>query len=109
MSLELHRQALRRHNRTSQSRISKRAAWAIDILAYGVTGFAILFTFDQVRLIWLDHNAAGVSVMSWCFYTISASVWLTYGLIHKERALVIANSCWVVLNFTVALGAFLYA
>src|SRR6266849_3791330 len=40
----------------------------------------MLMTIPQVLTIWLRHEAAGVSVISWSAYFVSAALWFWYGL-----------------------------
>jgi uncharacterized protein with PQ loop repeat len=80
----------------------------IDTLAYIVSILSLLFTGDQIRIIWFEHRAGGVSVLSWLFYTISAFVWLVYGLVHKDKALIITNFLWVAFALAVVIGVVVY-
>jgi Sugar efflux transporter for intercellular exchange len=39
---------------------------------------------------------------------ISAFVWLVYGLVHKDKVLIIINFLWVAFAFTVVIGVVVY-
>jgi uncharacterized protein with PQ loop repeat len=80
----------------------------IDALAYGVSILSLFFTIDQVRIIWINHNASGVSLISWVFYTVSAAVWVFYGYIHKDRVIFITNGVWVAFSVFIVVGVALY-
>jgi len=43
----------------------------------------------QVVEIWLGKNATGVSVTSWLLYIVLAIIWLFYGIVHKEKPIII--------------------
>ncbi len=80
----------------------------IDRLIY-ITGIAgPFFTLPQVLEIWRDHNAAGVSVPSWISYCIMSIIWLTYGVVHKEKPIIYSQIVWIFFNFAVAVGAIIY-
>jgi uncharacterized protein with PQ loop repeat len=99
----VHRHQVRRKKKPSGSMFRK-----IDALTYVITLLNLFFTLDQVRIIWIEHDAAGVSLITWGFYTLAAVVWLFYGLVHKERVIVVANTCWIVMNAIITIGALLY-
>lgn len=82
--------------------------FSIDALAYIVSFLSLLFTLDQVRIIWIEHNANGVSLLSWIFYTVSAFVWLCYGVIHKDRVLMITNILWVAFSLFIVIGVIIF-
>ncbi len=81
----------------------------MDKLVYAASIFTPLMTLPQVYIIWVQKSAAGISVISWIGYFISALIWLIYGFIHREKPIILMNFSWVVLDLAVILGAFLYA
>ena len=80
----------------------------MDTLAYTASGFSLLFTLDQVRIIWIAHNVDGVSLLAWAAYTLSSSVWLAYGYMHRDRVLIITSFLWIIFKGLVVLGAIIY-
>ena len=58
-------------------------------LIAGVIG--VLGWYPQVKRIWIDKKADGVSVPSFAAIAISLLLWLTYGIIKNSIAIVIAN------------------
>jgi uncharacterized protein with PQ loop repeat len=70
--------------------------------------FTLLMTVPQVLTIWLTHQAAGVSVLSWGAYLISALVWFWYGLMKHDRNIYLPCIGWIVLDGGVVGGALLY-
>ena len=98
---------MRRKGHTESS-IRKGAMWRLDILVYCVSIAGMLVTLDQVRLIWVEHNAGGVSLFTWAFYTAASCVWLGYGHAHKDNVIFLTSCAWIVINGTVALGVMIY-
>ena len=47
----------------------------------------MLMTIPQVWTIWVGHQAAGVSVLSWGAYLVSALLWFFYGLERRDPAI----------------------
>jgi uncharacterized protein with PQ loop repeat len=80
----------------------------IDTIVYVVSVASPVLTMPQVYQIYSEGNAAGVSAISWGAYTLFSIPWLLYGVVHKERVLIINNSLWIVMNACVFIGALLY-
>ena len=50
----------------------------------GMSIFTLLMMVPQVLTIWVSREAAGVSVLSWGAYLISAILWLWFGLRQRQ-------------------------
>ena len=46
----------------------------------GMSIFTLVMSIPQILAIWVQHQAAGVSVVSWSAYLLSALLWFWYGL-----------------------------
>ena len=75
----------------------------IGLLA-GVIG--VLGWCPQVKRIWIDKKADGVSVPSFAAIAISLLLWLTYGIIKNSIAIVIANILALIVIIAIAFGAY---
>jgi uncharacterized protein with PQ loop repeat len=95
--------------RRSPAAALRRRERIMDALVYAVSLLGPLFTLDQAAKIWVEHNAQGVSALTWGFYTVSACVWLAYGIVHRQKVIIFANVLWVVINSVIALGIVLYS
>ncbi|PIR03991.1 MAG: hypothetical protein COV59_02295 [Candidatus Magasanikbacteria bacterium CG11_big_fil_rev_8_21_14_0_20_39_34] len=80
----------------------------IDRAIYFVGFFGPIMTLPQLSKIWLEKNAEGVSAVSWGAYIIVAIFWVLYGLIHKEKPLVVISLVWIVLEFMIVTGTLMY-
>jgi uncharacterized protein with PQ loop repeat len=80
----------------------------IDKLIYFVIALGLIITIPQVYKIWIDKNAAGVSIVSWSGYLIISFFWLTYGFVHKEKPIIISNILWIFMYILIILGVWLY-
>ncbi len=67
-----------------------------------------VMTIPQVWQIYSTQDATGVSLISWSWYLFSAFVWLAYGIIHKEKAIVFAQSLWIVTEIILITGIIIY-
>jgi uncharacterized protein with PQ loop repeat len=51
----------------------------------GLSIFTMVMTIPQVFTVWIGHQTAGVSLISWSAYLISALVWFWYGIQRLDR------------------------
>src|ERR1700716_2699930 len=70
--------------------------------------FTMLMTVPQVLTIWVGHQAAGVSVVSWSAYLFSAILCFWYGLQKKDRNFYLPCVGWAGLDSAVIVGAVVY-
>jgi len=70
--------------------------------------FTMVMTIPQVLTIWLRHQAAGVSLVSWSAYLLSAFVWFWHGLQRRDPNIYLACIGWMILDGAVIVGALLY-
>jgi uncharacterized protein with PQ loop repeat len=74
----------------------------------GMSIFTLLMTVPQVVTIWVGHQAAGVSVLSWSAYLLSALLWFWFGLKKQDRNIYLPCVGWIVMNGAVVAGALMY-
>jgi uncharacterized protein with PQ loop repeat len=74
----------------------------------GMSVFTLLMTLPQVLTIWVGHKAAGVSVLSWSAYLLSAVLWFWFGLQQRDKNIYLPCVGWVVLDGAVIAGALVY-
>jgi uncharacterized protein with PQ loop repeat len=75
----------------------------------GTSVFTLLMTVPQVLTIWVGHRAAGVSVISWSAYLLSAVLWFWYGFRKRDKNIYLPCVGWVGLDAAVIIGAVIYA
>jgi uncharacterized protein with PQ loop repeat len=74
----------------------------------GMSVFTMLMTVPQVLTIWVSQQAAGVSVLSWSAYLLSALLWFWYGLQKRDRNIYLACVGWIILDAAVIAGALVH-
>jgi Sugar efflux transporter for intercellular exchange len=103
---------LRKRHRARQTPLATARSWALvrltDYMVYAASGLSILFTTDQARIVWIDHNVSGISLPAWGCYLVSSSVWIFYGWVHKDRTILIMNTLWVFMYVLIVVGAIIY-
>ena len=93
MSVNSHPHTLRR----------KKAPAAIDRLVYVAVFAGPAMTLPQLYSIWVQHRR-GVSLISWVAYMLVAFIWVIYGIKHRERAVILVNLIWLVMDFLIVAG-----
>ena len=66
--------------------------------------FTMVMTVPQVWSVWVAHETAGVSLLSWGAYLLSACLWFAYGLQKRDKTIYVACVGWVLLDGAVVLG-----
>jgi uncharacterized protein with PQ loop repeat len=63
----------------------------------------------QVWNIYINHNVAGLSLVSWSLWAFFNLFWLAYGFLHKEKPIIVTYALWFLMNASVAIGILLYS
>jgi len=74
----------------------------------GMSIFTIVMTVPQIWNIWVDQQAAGVSVLSWSAYLVSALLWFWHGVRQRDRNIYLPCIGWIAADGAVIAGAILY-
>lgn len=85
-----------------------KAKRIMDKAIYGIALAGPVMTIPQITKIWIEKNAAGISLISWCSYLILTFFWLAYGVMHKEKPIVFTNIIWIFIYTLIITGAFIY-
>ena len=51
--------------------------------------FTMVVTVPQVLTIWISHRGAGISIVCWGGYLVSAAAWLWYGLQESDKNILV--------------------
>ncbi|KKQ94808.1 MAG: MtN3 and saliva related transmembrane protein [candidate division CPR2 bacterium GW2011_GWC1_39_9] len=108
MSLASHLHSHPKNEENFNKLHSKKSVQIIDKLAMIVGVLAPLTALPQIYQLIITKDATGVSILAWVLYIITASFWIIYGVAHKERAIIINNALWAILEFIIVLLALIY-
>jgi uncharacterized protein with PQ loop repeat len=110
MSHPHHHQSIRKRALNGKKPYPHQNVWInfLDkfIIALGVIN--IFATLPQVLQIWIGQDASGVSVISWSYYTFFSFMLFLYGLVHREKPIIITYSFSFILYGLIAFGALTY-
>jgi uncharacterized protein with PQ loop repeat len=80
-----------------------------DRVILGVCILVPLSNLPQLFKIWLHKDASGVSALSWGFFACFSSLLLVYGVLHKEKPIVLMYCLLAIIQVSVAVGAIVYS
>lgn len=80
----------------------------IDRVIYVVGIFSVLVLVPQLATILSTRSAEGVSILTWIGFFISSSFWLVYGLLHKEKPIIITNTGALIIDLMVIVSILIY-
>lgn len=67
-----------------------------------------IMTTPQIINVWVHHNVEGLAIASWGTYVMTSSFWLFYGILHRERAIILVNIAWILAHASVVTGILLF-
>ena len=85
-----------------------RSDAALRRLLGGMSIFTMVMTIPQVLTIWVGQRTAGVSILSWSAYLISAMLWFWFGLQKQDRNIYLPCVGWIALDIAVIVGVIVY-
>ena len=80
----------------------------MDKVIYVVVIVGVLMNIPQVAKIWIGQNATGVSVISWGAFFIISIFWLIYGIMHKEKPIILSSIGVMFFQALVVIGTLIY-
>ena len=88
---------------------SDRLKRAVDVLIFPVGFLSVFALIPQFWNIWVLHDASGVSFATWILAFCANIVWVTYGIVHRDRAIITISACQGVLQFSIAIGVLVWS
>lgn len=65
-------------------------------------------TIPQIWTIFRYQQVEGLSLVMWILYTIGVIPFLIYGIVHKEKPLIVLNILWLIAQITIITGILIY-
>ena len=76
----------------------------VDKGIYVIAALGPLSAFDQVWQIWATGNKSGVSLVMWLSWIPGAIFWLTYGLLHRDKPIILTQTLWLIMQIAIVSG-----
>ncbi len=86
----------------------QQAATALEKTLRLFSVVTLMLTIPQVLTVWVGREVAGVSLVSWSAYLVSACLWFVYGLQKGDRTIYLACIGWIVMDAAIVIGVVLY-
>jgi len=67
-----------------------------------------LIELPQLLEIYIKKSAQNVSIITWSFFVLFGIPWIIYGIVHKEKPIVILYALWIIIDSLIVLGIVLY-
>ena len=96
------------HKELEQYPHPNRLKQVMDKLVYAVGILGPAFGTTQVYKIWTEQNASGISLAMFGPHMLFNLIWITYGILHKEKPIIMMYSLWFIINTLITVGAIIY-
>lgn len=80
----------------------------INKAIYLVALIGPIMTLPQLYEIWINKTVAGVSLLTWGAYALVSFVWILYGVIHKEKPILISQTLLLILELSIVIGVLIF-
>jgi MtN3 and saliva related transmembrane protein len=92
-----------------QSPGKKKYILMLDKLVLSLAVIAPLFEIPQLFEIYAKKAAENVSIITWGFFALMAIPWFIYGIVHKEKPIIILYLLWFLIDSTIVIGILMYS
>lgn len=67
-----------------------------------------LMSLPQLLEVYMNQNADNISFLSWSSWAFFNLIWLIYGIVHKERPIIITYTLWFIVNAMMAISVIIF-
>jgi uncharacterized protein with PQ loop repeat len=67
-----------------------------------------IMALPQLIAVYSTQNATNISFLSWGSWALMNLFWLAYGIVHKEKPIIVAYILWFIVNTMMALAPILF-
>lgn len=80
----------------------------VDKIIFAAAIIEPIFTLPQAYVIFKNHNATDVSLVTWFGFNILTIIWLWYAIAHRDKIVLVYQGLFFVFNTLVIVGGLLY-
>lgn len=84
--------------------MKKQKTKTLDQLTFATGLLLPLLTIPQAYTVLIEKETAGVSLFTWTFYLFASLLFATFGIIHKERLLIVTYVPFTIIEAAIVLG-----
>ena len=89
-------------------RQKKKRIAIVEKVSYIAVALGIIMTVPQIMTIWIEKKVDGVSIVTWVSYSLLTVFWIYYGVLHKEKPIIIGNVLGLLVNIAIVTGVLLF-
>ena len=80
----------------------------LDRLILSLAILGPMANIPQIWKIFAEKNTAGLSLTTWSIFVVITIPWIIYGIVHKEKPIIVANILWFTTQLIVTAGIIIY-
>ena len=78
------------------------ANWSVEIIGIIAGVLGIIAWFPQLKKIWIEKSAEGISLLAFLMILLALTLWFIYGYMISSPALMISNGAtWILICFVI--------
>lgn len=82
---------------------------AIDRLCYVASVFMPATAIPQIYQLYSTQDVSGLSLLMWVLYFVGIIPFLLFGIVHKEKQLIVLNVLWLIATVMMVVGILLFS
>ena len=67
-----------------------------------------MMTLPQIIKIIVEKSSSGVSLLTWSMYGLLAIPWLAYGIVHKEKPIIVSSALALILDVSIVVSSLVF-
>jgi uncharacterized protein with PQ loop repeat len=87
----------------------KKSITVLDYIVLSIAFIAPLFELPQLFEIFTKKAAENVSLITWSSFALMAIPWFIYGVMHKEKPIIVLYLLWFLIDSTIVIGILIYS
>lgn len=80
----------------------------LDKFLIAIAVIGPLMAIPQLLDVYMNQNADNISFLSWASWSLFNLFWLAYGIVHREKPIIITYILWFIVNAMMALSALIF-
>ena len=99
-----------KHQKAKKTIAIKKASrpMLVDRLTYLAAIVEPLFSLPQAIELYRNKSAGSVSILAWLGFECMTLIWIWYGIVHKDKMILIYQTLFFVIDGSVLAGAIYY-
>lgn len=81
----------------------------IDKICYFASVFMPATALPQIHQLYTTRDADSLSLLMWVLYLVGVIPFLLFGIVHKEKQLIVLNVLWLIVTIVIIVGILLFS